>query len=136
MVRIAATMASGIYLKYESNMKAIKIMKMLLKAAEILWVHPLLMFSVVRASAAVAGIPPANPEAILARLSPSSSLLWLCFVLVIPSAMRADIIVSKMAIIEIVNAGIIKRGEKYIWYGMVRDACRLENLDSSVWTGI
>ena len=71
----------------------------------ILCVAPLLMLSVVRASAAVAGMPPAIPHAMFAKPRPNISLFLLCFVFVIPSAMRADIIVSIIEMRAIVRAG-------------------------------
>ena len=90
------------------------------------------MLSDVRASAAVAGIPPANPEAMFARLSPSISLFLLCLVFVMPSAMRADIIVSRIEIIDIVSAGIISFAEKTNDDGIAICGSRLANFVSSV----
>jgi hypothetical protein len=44
-------------------------------------VAPEFMLSAVRASAAVAGIPPNNPHTMLAIANPHTSLLWSCSVL-------------------------------------------------------
>ena len=108
------------------------IIKKLLIPADILCFAPLLILSDVRASAAVAGIPPASPAAILAKLRPSISLFLLCLVFVIPSAMRADIMVSIIAIMEIVKAGMISFAEKIKDDGSMRWGCRLANFVSRV----
>src|SRR5690242_13770349 len=81
---------------------------MLLIVAEILLLAPLLIFNEVRANAAVAGIPPANPEARLANPSPKNSRRLSCFVLVMLSAILADNIVSKIAIKATVKLAVIR----------------------------
>lgn len=63
-----------------------------------------LTFNDVRTSAAVAGIPPANHEAIFAIHRPRISFDSWNLVLVILSAILAEITVSNIATIEIVNA--------------------------------
>jgi len=63
------------------------------------------VLSVVRARAAVAGMPPVSPQAMFARPSPRTSLRLSCLVLVSPSAMRAEISVSKIEIAAIEIAG-------------------------------
>ncbi len=63
-----------------------------------------LTFSEVRTSAAVAGIPPANHEAIFAIHKPRISFVSWNLVLVILSAILADMTVSNIATIDMVSA--------------------------------
>jgi len=67
---------------------------------EVLEVAPVLIFSAVRASAAVAGIPPKIPEAMFAKAVPSISRGCENSVFVIRSAILALISVSRIAIAE------------------------------------
>jgi len=72
-------------------------------AADIHEFAPDLIFNDVRTNAAVAGIPPANPEAIFATARPHISFCSWNLVLVILSAIFAEMIVSKIATIAAVN---------------------------------
>lgn len=69
----------------------------------------------VRTNAAVAGIPPANHEAMFAKDNQSISFCSWNFVLVILSAILADMMVSNIAIIAIVRAAIPISVYKGIW---------------------
>jgi hypothetical protein len=62
------------------------------------------MLRAVRAKAAVAGMPPTMPVTMLARPRPNTSLRWLKVVLVMVSAILAEMRVSSRATNEIDSA--------------------------------
>jgi hypothetical protein len=65
---------------------------------------PVLMLRAVRAKAAVAGMPPTMPVTMLAIPRPNTSLRWLKVVLVMVSAILAEMRVSSRATNEIDSA--------------------------------
>src|SRR3989344_1291917 len=130
--KIAAITANGIYLKYGIKITEIKAIEILLMVDDALLFAPVLMLSEVLARAAVAGIPPIKPDPILANPSANISFLLLCLVLVMPSAILAEIMVSRIAIRAIARAGTITKVPK-VKCGICNNICGMApNFDSNV----
>lgn len=104
-MRIAAIIGNGRYWKNQLKRKNdITRVNIAMRKAEVLWVAQLFILRAVLINTAVAGSHPKNQEAIFASPRPRTSRsLSKCF-LVIFSAIFADIIVSRIAIIAMTNA--------------------------------
>lgn len=99
----AATVGRGRKWNNGRIKNVIKTKIMAAKIADTLQVQPDFIFITVRAKAAVAGIPPNNPTVKFERAAPKTSFSQLWSVLVISSALLADISVSKITINAMVS---------------------------------
>ncbi len=105
-IRIAAMTGIGRSLKKSKSSHPMIRVKIAVRNAAIRWVAPFFILKAVRTRTAVAGNPQAIPEAIFANPSPNISLSLLKLFFVIFSAIFAEIIVSRIAIMAIIRENL------------------------------